>query len=190
MKELFLHRCCRKNQLRWCQIPKGHASCQKNEVGKRDSAIPSQFWIKQFPNSLSDQWWNLWRNWLGFEAPMKGGIRMHGEIKRMLIGNHSCASWLLNHLESYNVWSKKNKNEKHLEPQTIQVRFGPKDPFGAKNINIFWDIHKRNPRFSLVFRHVHWFSKVFHMIGQRSGITEEQEFKLLSRQCMKNCVTI
>jgi hypothetical protein len=50
---------------------------------------------------------------------------------------------------------QKNKNEKHLEPQTIQVRFGPKDPFGAKNINIFWDIHKRNPRFSLVFRHVH-----------------------------------
>lgn len=157
MKELFLHRCCRKNQLRWCQIPKGHASCQKNEVGKRDSAIPSQFWIKQFPNSLSDQWWNLWHNWLGFEAPMKGGIRMHGEIKRMLIGNHSCASWLLNHLESYNVWSKKNKNEKHLEPQTIQVRFGPKDHdmLLVQKTSIFSGI------FTKEIQDSHWFSGMF-----------------------------
>ena len=189
MKELFLHRCCRKNQLRWCQIPKGHASCQKNEVGKRDSAIPSQFWIKQFPNSLSDQWWNLWRNWLGFEAPMKGGIRMHGEIKRMLIGNHSCASWLLNHLESYNVWSKKTKMKNTWNHRPFKLGLDPRimTCFWCKKHQYFLGYSQKKSKILIGFPA---FSLIFQSFPHDRSITEEQEFKLLSRQCMKNCVTI
>ena len=52
---------------------------------------------------------------------------------------------------------QKNKNEKHLEPQTIQVRFGPKDHdmLLVQKTSIFSGI------FTKEIQDSHWFSGIF-----------------------------